>query len=279
MISRLRPIIQILRPVNFIITFAVVIVGAIICINTGYSISKIILAGISAGLTASAGNVINDIIDKNADKINHPERPLPSGKISVRLAVIEYLVLVVSAVAISFFINRLALNVVLLTTVLLLIYSTRLKRIPLLGNFTIAFLTGFAFIYGGVAVDNPRAAVIPALFAFFINFIRELVKDLQDIRGDSAAGIKTFPNQFGIVPTKYFITFLTIILIAATVYPFIYKIYNIEFFVVVMIFVNPLLVYVLKSLYDNNEPANLIKLSNLLKLDMVFGLAAIFFGR
>lgn len=279
MISRLRPIIQILRPVNFIITFAVVIVGAIICINTGYSISKIILAGISAGLTASAGNVINDIIDKNADKINHPERPLPSGKISVRLAVIEYLVLVVSAVAISFFINRLALNVVLLTTVLLLIYSTRLKRIPLLGNFTIAFLTGFAFIYGGVAVDNPRAAVIPALFAFFINFIRELVKDLQDIKGDSAAGIKTFPNQFGIVPTKYFITFLTIILIAATVYPFIYKIYNIEFFVVVMILVNPLLVYVLKSLYDNNEPANLIKLSNLLKLDMVFGLAAIFFGR
>jgi len=257
----------------------VVIVGAIICINTGYSISKIILAGISAGLTASAGNVINDIIDKNADKINHPERPLPSGKISVRLAVIEYLVLVVSAVAISFFINRLALNVVLLTTVLLLIYSTRLKRIPLLGNFTIAFLTGFAFIYGGVAVDNPRAAVIPALFAFFINFIRELVKDLQDIRGDSAAGIKTFPNQFGIVPTKYFITFLTIVLIAATVYPFIYKIYNIEFFVVVMIFVNPLLVYVLKSLYENNEPTNLIKLSNLLKLDMVFGLAAIFFGR
>ena len=267
------------RPVNVVLTFLVVIVGALICINGDYSINKILLAAVAAALTAGAGNIINDIFDKEADKINHPERPMAKGIISTGNAWIEYFILTLLAVAASYLISQTALVVVFLTSVLLYLYSARLKKIPLLGNITVAYLTGLAFIFGGIAVNNVSGALIPAVFAFFINFIRELIKDMDDIEGDTKVGLQTFPKRFGTKASIILITFLTITLIAFTFYPFIKNIYNIEFFVIVMLVVNPILVYFLKLLYEKDGDKNLNKLSNMLKLDMLFGLLAIFLGR
>ncbi len=277
--SNIKAYIFIIRPVNVIITFLVVIVGAVICIISDYSINKILLAAFSAALTAGAGNIINDIYDEEADKINHPERPLAEGIITIKNTWIEYFILTLLAVAASSFINQTALAIVILTSVLLYLYSARLKKIPLLGNITVAYLTGLAFIFGGISVNNVRGAFIPATFAFFINFIRELIKDMDDIEGDTKVGLQTFPKKFGMKASILFITFLTITLIAFTFYPFIKNIYNIEFFVLAMLVVNPILVYFLKLLYEKDEAKNLNKLSNMLKLDMLFGLLAIFLGK
>jgi geranylgeranylglycerol-phosphate geranylgeranyltransferase len=257
----------------------VVVVGAIICITGTYSWDMIFLAGICAALTASAGNVINDIIDKDADTTNHPARPIPAGKLSVKQAVVEYLFLVAAANVLALLINRLAFTIVLLTTFLLFLYSNKLKQIPLLGNITVAYLTGLAFIFGGVAVGNPRGAIIPALFAFLINLVRELVKDIEDIEGDRNAKLKTWPVRFGTNSTIKLITALTLLLIAATFIPFIYHFYNIEFFILVMVLVNPVMVFFLKELNKDDSHKNLNKLSNILKLNMVFGLIAIFLGK
>lgn len=277
--SSIKAYIILARPVNVLLTFFVVIVGAFICINGDYSINKILLAAIAAALTAAAGNIVNDIFDKEADKINHPERPLAKEDISIKNAWIEYFILTLLAVIISSFINQTAFQVVVLTSVLLYLYSVRLKKIPLLGNITVAYLTGLAFIFGGIAVNNVRGALIPAVFAFLINFIRELIKDMDDIEGDTKVGLQTFPKKFGMKPTILLITFLTISLIAFTIYPFIKNIYNIKFFVIAMLVVNPILVYLLKLLYESESVKNLNKLSNMLKLDMLVGLIAIFLGR
>ena len=267
------------RPVNVVITFLVVVVGAVICIKDNYYSELIIVASLSAALTTAAGNIINDLIDRDADKINHPLRPIPSGKLSVKQALVEYLIIVVVANTLAFFINQLVFIIVILTTVLLFIYSNKLKKIPLLGNITVAYLTGLAFIFGGVVVGNPRGAFIPALFAFLINLIRELVKDIQDIEGDKKVNLRTWPVRFGIKSTKQLILFFTCIFVISTMIPFIYKIYSIEFFVMVMIVVNPIMVYFLKNLFGDDSPQDLNKLSNMLKLNMVFGLIAIFLGK
>ena len=277
--SNIKAYLFITRPVNVIITFLVVIVGAIICIISDYSIFKILLAAFSAALTAGAGNIMNDIYDKEADKINHPERPIAKGIITTKSAWIEYFFLTFFAVAASYFINQTALTIVILTSVLLFLYSARLKKIPLLGNITVAYLTGLAFIFGGISVNNVRGAFIPAIFAFFINFIRELIKDMEDIEGDTKVGLLTFPTRFGMKASILFITFLTITLIAFTFYPFIKNIYSIEFFVFTMLVVNPILVYFLKLLYEKDVTKNLNKLSNMLKLNMFFGLLAIYLGK
>ena len=278
MTEQLTAIIKLIRPLNFLITFASVIVAAIICLP-GYSIGlNVLLAALSASLVMASGNIINDIYDINIDRVNKPSRPLPSGKISVKKAYILYFVFIASSVFISSLLNEKAIAIVLVSILLLFFYSKYLKRIPLVGNITVAFLTGLVFIFGGVVVENPSAAIVPAVFAFLINLIREIVKDMEDIEGDTKAEVITFPVKFGFQKSKIIILIITISLILYTIYPFITQIYKIEYFVVVMAIVNPILVYCLKILFEDHSVKNMKKKSNLLKLSMVFGLIAIYFG-
>jgi len=201
--TKLTAFLQLLRPVNFLITFLTAVVAVLICSPQNFNYLIAILAGLSAGFTASAGNIINDIFDLKIDKINRPDRPLPSGKLSNKEALALYFIFLLLSFIMSWFINLPAFLIVAATSFLLFLYSKFLKRIPLAGNIVVAFLTGLVFIYGGIAVENPAAAIIPASFAFLINFIREIVKDIQDVKGDKNAGLKTFPIRFGYQKSKY----------------------------------------------------------------------------
>ena len=275
---KLTAIIKITRPVNFFITVASVFVAALLSSPEKIPILNVLLAALSAGFTASAGNIINDIFDIEIDKINRPTRPLPSGILTINEAYILFLICFVTSGILVVSIGQIVVIIVLLSHLLLFLYSKYLKRIPLVGNITVAFLTGLVFIFGGVVVENPSAAIIPALFAFLINLIRELVKDMQDVEGDRAAGVITFPIKFGFQKTKYLKTFITLILILFTLYPFITKLYEIEYVIIVMVIVTPLLVFILKKLFEDDSIKNLNKMSNLLKLNMIFGLIAIYLG-
>jgi geranylgeranylglycerol-phosphate geranylgeranyltransferase len=271
--------IKLSRPLNAIITFLVIIVAAIISLEKSFSEIKILLAALSGALTAMAGNVINDYFDIEIDKINKPDRVLPSGRISLKAALSFYIILSFTALLISSFININAFIIVFTASVLLFFYSYQLKKIPLIGNIVISFLTGLAFIYGGLAVDNIAAALIPAVYAFLINFIREIVKDMEDLEGDKMQGINTYPSVAGFKKAKVLISVITIVLVILTIVPFITQLYRIEYFLVVMVFVNPLLVYISKSLFENDSVKNLNKMSNLLKLNMVIGLIAVYLGK
>ena len=279
MISALKSFIQITRPINFVITFLSVIVAAAICVEGDYQVYKIILAAFSASLILSAGNIINDILDIETDKVSHPKRPLAAGKITVNQAKAEYVLLTVIALLLLFFINPQAFVIAITVTVLLFLYSYYFKTVLILGNIIVSILTGLVFIYGGVAVNNPLAAVIPAVFAFLINLIREVVKDMQDVEGDLKQGVITFPGKFGFSSSKLLVAELTVLLILVTLYPFITRLYKIEFIILIMAVVNPLLVYNLKILFEDHSSSNLNKISNILKLIMFIGLIAIFLGK
>jgi geranylgeranylglycerol-phosphate geranylgeranyltransferase len=269
---------QLFRPVNFLITFLTISVAAFI--SGGAAISSIIVlfASISGGLTASAGNIINDIYDIEIDKVNKPYRPLPSGRISKKNAILIYVVIVITALVIAALINSLAFIVVVLANLLLWLYSLKLKSLVLIGNTIVAFLTGFTFFYGGIAAGNVEGAIIPAGFAFIINLIRELIKDMEDVEGDLLAGRETFPGLFGFEKTKILILILSILLIILTLLPFYLRIYTIEYFIIVMLTVNISFIYFLKNLFASNSNEVLKRLSSILKMSMVLGLIAIFFG-
>jgi geranylgeranylglycerol-phosphate geranylgeranyltransferase len=273
------------RPVNVIITFVSVLVAAMICLPGKIPGLNVLLAAISAALTAASGNIINDLFDIETDKINRPLRPLPSNRITITEAYILILVLILLSLVISYLISYSAFFIVIISHLILFLYSKYFKSIPLLGNITVAFLTGLVFIFGGVVVGNPSAAIVPAVFAFLINLIREVVKDIQDVEGDEKSNIVTFPIKYGFKKSKLLALIITLILILCTLFPFVMHIYSIEYFVIVMIIVNPILVYCLKILFWKSIPSgedrsliNLSKISKLLKLNMVFGLIAIFLG-
>lgn len=278
MTEKLTAIIKIVRPINFLITFISVIVAAVICLSDQTPGLNVILAAIAASLVMASGNVINDIYDIGIDKINKPLRPIPSGNITIKEAYAIYFIFIVLSIFISALENEKALAIVLFSILMLFFYSKYLKRIPLVGNILIAFLTGLVFIYGGFVSGNPSAAIIPALFAFLINLIREIVKDMEDVEGDRKADAITFPIKFGVQKSKFLILGIAISLVIFTLYPFLTNLYKIEYFIIVMIIVNPILIYSMKLLFETETPGSMNKISNLLKLNMVFGLIAIYFG-
>ncbi|MCL6495848.1 MAG: geranylgeranylglycerol-phosphate geranylgeranyltransferase [Ignavibacterium sp.] len=271
--------IKLTRPINCLITALVVLVGGIISSSQNTIEINLILASIVAAIVAASGNVINDLFDIEIDKIAHPDRPVANGNLKIIEAKIFYIVLIIIAISISLILSYQLLIITLFALTLLYFYSFILKKIPLFGNTIIAFLTALAFLFGGIAVDNISGAVIPAIFAFLINLIRELVKDAEDYEGDKTYDVNTIPIKYGMQRTKQIALAISIILIVFTFYPFIERIYKIEYFVVVMIFVNPILIYSLKKLFENNDKKNFQQISSILKLDMIFGLIAIYLGK
>lgn len=275
--KKIKYFIIITRPVNFAISFLSLIVAGLICNNNQLNLN-IIFAAVSAAFVGSAGNIINDFFDIKIDKINRPNRILPSNKLSLNEAQTEFVVLNIAAVILSFLINNYALLIVIFSITVIFSYSAYFKKIPLLGNIVVSFFTGLAFIYGGAAVENISAAVIPAVFAFTTNLIRELIKDIEDIKGDAANNVFTYPSKHGINKTKYLILSLTIMLMILTTIPYILEIYKIEFFLIAMSFINPLFLLMLKRLFENDELSNMKSSSRIVKVNMIIGLIAIYVG-
>ncbi len=162
-----------------------------------------LVAGLAAFLVCAAGNVINDIVDIDIDRINRPERVLVRGDLSIsyarNLAIVLALLALISGVAVNIEVTV----AVAAALVLLLLYNLWLKRVRLVGNVVIALLSGLTFMTGGWAV-NPQLAMIlpgpliPAVFAVFFHMVREILKDAQDVEGDRRAGVTTLPQKIGV---------------------------------------------------------------------------------
>jgi geranylgeranylglycerol-phosphate geranylgeranyltransferase len=277
--KRISAYINIIRPVNFLITFFTVIVAVALSIYGEYSSFKVFLAAITASLTMSAGNIINDIYDLNGDKINHPYRPLPAGIISPKAALVYYFILLAVSLFLSLFISKLNYELNLLAIILLYLYSYKLKRIAFTGNLVVSILTGLVFIYGGLAVNNVNNSIIPALFALLINLIREIIKDMEDAEGDMHEGIISFHSKFGFKTAKNIIIILTLLLIIFTLFPYVNGNYGIYYIAVILFLVIPVLIYIMISLLKDDSRKNMSRLSLILKLDMVFGLIALYVGK
>ncbi len=279
MISFTLNTIKLVRPLNCLITFLSVLIGGFIISESAININLLLIASVSASLITAAGNVINDIYDIELDKISHPKRPLPLNKVSISQAKTIYILLNLLAL-ILLFISSIYLTLIgVLAIALLFIYSSFLKKIFLLSNLVIAFLTGLTFIFAGEAVNNLMSSFIPAGFAFLINLIREIVKDTEDLEGDIQCGINSLPIVLGFKKTSWIVLSLTIILILFTTYPYFNGIYKIEYFVLVMIIVNPILILSAKKFFEKNDKKNIKTASVLLKLDMLIGLVAIYLGK
>ncbi|MDP4172533.1 MAG: geranylgeranylglycerol-phosphate geranylgeranyltransferase [Bacteroidota bacterium] len=278
--AKLKSVIQIIRPVNFLISFLSIVVACLICSKdqSGFNPLVILYAALSGSIIAAAGNVINDILDLEIDRINRPHRVLPSGKMSKKEAYIIYLGLNLSAIFLAGHLSGPAFLIVVVSAFIVFFYSLSFKKMPLFGNIVVALMTALTFIFGGVVVGNLAAAIIPATFAFIVNLIREIIKDIEDIEGDSRNNVITFPAKYGISAAITIVVALTSILFFLTFIPFVLNYYKIEYFVIVMISVNLISVYFLKSLLKDQSKKNLGRLSALLKVGMVCGLLALYLG-
>lgn len=228
------------------------------------------LLSLATSLIAAGGYIINDYYDVKIDTVNKPQRVVVGKILKRRVALGAHLVLSVTGVGIGLLLSKWVFLVCFVASFLLWFYSNRLKRLPLIGNLTIALLTAFAVIV--VAVYYPQNQLLVymfALFAFFISLIREIVKDMEDVRGDANFGCKTLPIIWGIRRTKrviyvFFFTFTIIVLSTYISFP------N-EFAIYLYVTVLPSMIWFFVRLTKADTRKDFRFLSNLCKAIMILG--------
>lgn len=214
-----RALLKLVRPLNAVMAWAGVALGAWLAgpALAAAAWAQIALAATAATLVGMGANALNDALDVRADRLNRPERPVASGRVSVSAARVLGGVLLTAGVA-------LALGVSLLHGVLaaasagaLVLYNSWLKRWPVVGNLLVALVLGLAVVFGALVVAPwPEAARgvagVGALFAIVATWAREAAKDLEDVDGDAAAGAHTLPIVAGAQAARG----LTLVLTAGT---------------------------------------------------------------
>jgi 4-hydroxybenzoate polyprenyltransferase len=167
---------------------------------------RLFLLTLSTVMIAAAGYIINDYYDVKIDYINKPERVVIGKSITRRYAILYHVILSVMGILAGTICSWKIGFVNIMAVFLLWLYSNSLKRIAFVGNFTVALLTGLSillvdFLYHAV---NPLVFIY-ASFAFFMTLIREIIKDMEDLKGDNTFGCKTLPIVLGLRKTKFFI--------------------------------------------------------------------------
>jgi len=181
---------------------------------TNLNILQFLLLWISILFITASGYIFNDIKDIETDKINKPASPIVAKKITIKIAKQWYFYLnsfgIIIGILFSFIIKKPIVSLIFIGTSLLLNwYSVCLKSKPFVGNFLISFLAAFSFVLLAILDINyhPKTLnqtvtilIIYGLgaLAFFINLIREIVKDIEDVKGDNILNMKTLPIILGI---------------------------------------------------------------------------------
>lgn len=271
---RLNAYLSLVRVDNLILTFLSVLVGAYLESGEIFY-SPVWLAGLSAIFLSAGGYVINDFWDEEIDKINQPQRPLPSGLVSPKTAWYLSFFLFILGIFLAYLVNFYVWAVGMATAIFLFFYSFKLKKTFMLGNILVSFWISLAFIYGGLVFPQVSLSLIPANLAFFFHWGREIVKDLQDQEGDRKFWARTVPVNWGIKKTMVLVTAIFGLLIILSGVPYFLKIFNWKYLILVILGVDLVLIYVIISLWKDWSKENLARLSGILKLDMLLGLVAI----
>ena len=274
--------IEILRPGNALMGAIAIVLVAII--DRSFTL-PIILAMLAVFFETAAGNVINDYFDYNIDLINKPERPIPSGRISLKAGrnygYLLFLLGTICGFLISFLTsNWIPFAIVLIADVVLYLYACKLKSTPLIGNLTVGFMTGFGFVFGGFAINNPTiilTSIYLGFFAFVMTTARELIKDIEDMEGDKSEGAKTLPILYGEKPTA--ILAVILIIIDCALCPLLYYNHIFGFYYLIVIAIAVILfLYSAILIIRNQDRQTAGKASKYLKIGMLVAFVSFIFG-
>lgn len=272
--------IQLSRPLNGIIAFISAWLGGMFASGGKFLIItdlNVVYVSIAALLMLSAGNAINDYCDYNIDRINKPNRPLPSGRIGRTNALVFAFVLLGISIGLGALINLYALCIAILVTCMLVSYAFLLKRTPIYGNLTVSTLTGITFVSGGVAIGSIQGTIVPAIFAFLFTAAREIVKDLEDTEGDHKYQANTLAIQNPRLAVILALGFMSAVILFSPV-PYIFGWYTWHYLITIIVGVDIVLIYLGYQLWRDVSNSSCAFIQRWMKWDIFIGLAAIYMG-
>jgi len=249
-----------------------------------------IILTISILLITMGGYLINDIYDIESDKINKPDKVYITTIISIKNGQFLYFLTSITGLILGLYLsvnknlNHLS-GYFIVTVIILFVYTKILKKLPLIGNVIVALLVSlpiflvYEFDHSMISIkdifDDLFLSIIIffyLLFAFLTTLIREIIKDLQDIKGDNKLKLKTLPIMIGKKRTINFLIFLSfllqLLLLLVLIDSFKNDQYLILFFLITLSLLVAYLIYKLRVPFKNNQYQ---LLSSLMKIIMLVG--------
>lgn len=241
---------------------------------------------------AAAGNIINDIYDVQTDMVNRPSKVIIDKSISEKTAYTLFITLNVIGVLIGFYLSHLVgrsvfFAIFVIISALLYVYASYLKQTLLIGNVVISILVALSILIVGVFELSP--VITPqnqstqvtffkilfdyAIFAFLINLVREIVKDLEDVDGDYKVGMNTLPIVIGRGRTSKVVFALTLLPLFGSIYYVATYLFKYEVFIAyfIILIIAPLIYIAIRS-FSAKTKKHYHHISNMLKLVMLFGM-------
>ena len=244
---------------------------------------------------AAAGNIINDIYDIKADIINKPTKLLITNPKRKKAANYFYIVLNVIGFSLGLYIsikigNSSFVGIFILTALLLKWYSSYLKKKPLIGNIVVSILISLSILIVGIfdlipAITEENGVrqyhgfyslVDYAIFAFMFNFLREIIKDIEDVNGDLSLNMETLPILFGRKRTRnitFGLSFVPLILVTLYTFDNFSRLPLVLAYMLIVVML-PFMYFMSKLLYAKKK-ADYRYLSRLLKVIMLLGIFSI----
>jgi len=222
--SLLLTYLKLMRVQNGLIASIAVFVTSIIATRSFEFFPIILLGAWIALLIMGGGNALNDYFDHEIDKMSHPERPIPSGKLKRKHALYFSMILFVLGILLGLFLNALAFSIIFMNTIFLILYARYSKFLFIAGNLIIGLLTASVFVFTGAILSTFNLdIVVLAASAFLVMTSREVLKDIQDREGDLKLGAKTLPLKIGVKKARSFSTLLIVLAVAVTHIPYVLK--------------------------------------------------------
>ncbi|MCP6760165.1 MAG: geranylgeranylglycerol-phosphate geranylgeranyltransferase [Fischerella sp. CENA71] len=171
--------------------------ATIYALNSAASLQQYLLTATILICTHSGACAINDYWDVDKDRIDHPQRPLPSGRLSPVTVWWAALILFIVAVSAAIPLGISCLVLVIVSSILLWNYSHILLKNGIVANFIVATVTAAVIFLGSLVVARPKAMLYPICFLFLYILAKEIIWDLHDTAGDRSQGIFTIANTWG----------------------------------------------------------------------------------
>jgi len=272
--SWVAELVALVRGRNLLMAAVGVAAGGTLALGRVVVTRELGLAMLSAMLLGAAGNAANDLWDVEADRINKPTRPLVSGALSSDVAARVGGVAGGLGLVLAWLAGATVLTLAVPALVLMLAYSPLLKPRPVLGNVVVAVIASLPLVYGAGAVGDWHAGLVPFWLAALLHLSREIVKDVEDIPGDVAAGRRTIPVTWGrragfLAAALPLVAFVPVALV-----PWIAGWYGARYGLVVLLILSGVAVVTGRLLRDDLRGVRAG-----LKLGMVLGLVALLWDR
>jgi len=198
-LKKIKGLIELLRPELPFAAGICVIMGEIITLGHLPSLKELFLGFMWGFFLSGSAMILNDYFDIEVDKVNAPDRPLPSGLISPATAIVFTFIITLIGLLISFFINLSAIILYIIFWFIGFLYNWKLKEKGLVGNLFVSSSVAVTIILGGIVVGNPwnKAVMIFSMMLFIFDLGEEIAADAMDIEGDQKRNIKSIAILIG----------------------------------------------------------------------------------